>query len=142
MSRGWTKASACCLQTTLSCAFLCHIVSLPYLSRSSLHRLAGLPCRLFLSYGLQLVTRVAKQVTTMKMGGKRPRGRPRLRWVDREQRDVRQHQLDAKLAHNREAWRKAIMSIDPGLIGKGEQPCIHQYATCRSLVYFISFKIC
>ena len=39
------------------CAFLCHIVSLQYLSRSSLHRLAGLPCRLFLSYGLQVVTR-------------------------------------------------------------------------------------
>ena len=57
MSRGWAKASACRLQTTLSCAFLCHIVSLQYLSRSSLHRLAGLPCRLFLSYGLQLVTR-------------------------------------------------------------------------------------
>ena len=57
MSRGWANASACCLQTTLSCAFLCHIVSLQYLSRSSLHRLAGLPCRLFLSYGLQLVTR-------------------------------------------------------------------------------------
>ena len=33
---------------TLSCAVLCHIVSLQYLSRSSLHRLAGLPCRLFL----------------------------------------------------------------------------------------------
>ena len=32
MSRGWAKASACCLQTTLSCAFLCHIVSLQYLS--------------------------------------------------------------------------------------------------------------
>ena len=57
MSRGWAKASACCLQITLSCASLCHIVSLQYLSRSSLHRLAGLPCRLFLSYGLQVVTR-------------------------------------------------------------------------------------
>ena len=59
MSRGWAKASACCLQITLSCAFLCHIVSLQYWSRSSLHRLAGLPCRLFLSsfYGLQVVTR-------------------------------------------------------------------------------------
>ena len=32
-------------------------MSLQYLSRSSLHRLAGLPCRLFLSYGLQVVTR-------------------------------------------------------------------------------------
>ena len=43
---------------SLSCAVLCQIVSLQYLSRSSLHRLAGLPCRLFLSYyGLQVVTR-------------------------------------------------------------------------------------
>ena len=50
VSRVWAKASACCLQITLSCAFLCHIVSLQYLSRSSLHRLAGLPCRIFLSW--------------------------------------------------------------------------------------------
>ena len=57
MSRGWAKASAYHLQITLSCAVLCHIVSLQYLSRSFLHRLAGLPCRLFLSYGLQVVTR-------------------------------------------------------------------------------------
>ena len=42
---------------TLSWAVLCHIVSLQYLSRWSLHRLAGLPCRLFLSYGLQAVKR-------------------------------------------------------------------------------------
>ena len=41
MSRGWAKASACRLQITLSCAFLCHIVSLQYLSRSTLHRLAA-----------------------------------------------------------------------------------------------------
>ena len=57
MSRGWAKASACRLQVSLSCAVLCHIVSLQYLSRSSRLRLAGLPCRLFLSYGLQVVTR-------------------------------------------------------------------------------------
>ena len=56
MSRGWAKTSACRLQITPSCAFRCHIMSLQYLSRSSLHRLAGLPCRLFLSYGLQVVT--------------------------------------------------------------------------------------
>ena len=56
MSRGCVlKASACRLQVSLSCAVLYHIVSLQYLSRSSLHRLAGLPCRLFLSYGLQVV---------------------------------------------------------------------------------------
>ena len=39
------------------CFPLSYIMSLQYLSRSSLHRLAGLPCRLFLSYGLQVVTR-------------------------------------------------------------------------------------
>ena len=55
MSRGWAKASACRLQITLSCAVLRHIVSLQYLSRSSLHRLAGLSCRIFSSYGLQVV---------------------------------------------------------------------------------------
>ena len=38
VSRGWAKASACCLQVSMSCAVLCHIVSLQYLSRSSLHR--------------------------------------------------------------------------------------------------------
>ena len=57
VSRGWAKASTCRIQITLSCAVLCHIVSLQYLSRSSLHRLAGFPCRIFLSYGLQVVTR-------------------------------------------------------------------------------------
>ena len=57
MSRGWAKASTCRLQITLSCAVLRHIVSLQYLSRSSLHRLAGLPCCIFSSYGLQVVIR-------------------------------------------------------------------------------------
>ena len=56
VSRGWAKASACRLQISLPCAVLCQIVSLQYLSRSSLHRLAGLSCRLLLSYGLQVVT--------------------------------------------------------------------------------------
>ena len=56
MSRVWAKASACRLQISLVCAVLWQIVSLQYLCRSSLHRLAGLPCRMFLSYGLQVVT--------------------------------------------------------------------------------------
>ena len=57
VSRGWAKASACLLQVSLSCAVLCHIVSLQYLSRSPLRRLVGLPCRLFLSRCLQVVAR-------------------------------------------------------------------------------------
>ena len=58
-------------------------------------------------------TNVTKEVSTMKVGGKRPRGRPRLRWMDRVRSDLRQHHLDTELAQNREAWRKAIMVIDP-----------------------------
>ena len=50
-------ATACRLQVSLYCAVLCHIVSLQYLSRSSLHRLAGLHCRIFLPYGIQVGTR-------------------------------------------------------------------------------------
>ena len=57
---------------------------------------------------------VAKEVTTMKVGGKRPRGRPKLRWMDRVRSDMKEHQLDPKLGQNREAWRNAVMAIDPG----------------------------
>ena len=57
MFLGWAKASACRLQVSLSCAVLCQIESLQYVSRSSLRRLACRPCRIFLSYyGLQVVT--------------------------------------------------------------------------------------
>ena len=41
-------------------------------------------------------TNVAKQVTTMKVGGKRPR----LRLMDRVRSYLRQHQLDPELAQN------------------------------------------
>ena len=57
VSRRWAKVSACRIQVSLSFTVLCQIVSLQYMSRSSLRRLAVLPCRLFLSYGLQVVTR-------------------------------------------------------------------------------------
>ena len=50
------RCSLCRLQVSLSCAVRCQIVSLQYSSKSSLHRLAGIPCRLFLSYGLKVVT--------------------------------------------------------------------------------------
>ena len=51
MPRVWANASACSLQVSLSCALLSQIVSLQYLSRSSLRRLAGFSCCIFLSYG-------------------------------------------------------------------------------------------
>ena len=55
------------LQITLYCAVLCHILSIQYLSRSSLHRLAGLPRRLFLSYGIQVVTREVHRLSLRRL---------------------------------------------------------------------------
>ena len=56
-SRCWANASACRLQVSLSLAVLCQVVSHQYLFTSSVYRLEGLPCRRFLSYGLQVVKR-------------------------------------------------------------------------------------
>ena len=42
-------------------------MSLQYLSRSSLHRLSGLPCRLFLSCGLQVVTGEVHRMSLMRL---------------------------------------------------------------------------
>ncbi len=67
VSCSWVKASVRCLQASLYCAVLCHIVSLQCLSRSSLHRLAGLPCRLFLSYGLQVVAREVHRLSLRRL---------------------------------------------------------------------------
>ena len=58
-------------------------------------------------------TNVSNGVTTMKVGGKRPRGRPRLRWMDRVRSDMKEHQPDPKFARNREAWKHAVMTIGP-----------------------------
>ena len=48
-------------------------------------------------------TNVAKQVTTMKVGLKRLRGRHILRWMDRVRSELRRQQLDPKFAQNRDA---------------------------------------
>ena len=57
VSLGWAKASACRHQVSMYCTVFCQSVSLQYLTRSSLYRWNGLPCRIFLSYVLQVVTR-------------------------------------------------------------------------------------
>ena len=67
MSRGWAKASACRLQIKVYCAVLCHIVSLQYISRSSLHRLVCLPCRFLLTYDLQVVTREVHRLSLRRL---------------------------------------------------------------------------
>ena len=43
---------------------------------------------------------------TMKVVGNRYRGRHRLKWMDIVRSDMKEYQLDPKLAQNREAWRQ------------------------------------
>ena len=61
--------------------------------------------------------------TTMKVGGMRPRGRPRLRWMDRVRSDLREHRIDPKFAQDRDTWRQAIIISIPVWykIDKGDQ---------------------
>ena len=67
VSRGWAKVSACRLQMTLSCAVLCHIVSLQYLSRSSLHRLAGPPCPTVLIISMACVLSLTQMLVFLSL---------------------------------------------------------------------------
>ncbi len=45
-------------------------------------------------------TNIAKELTTMKVRGKRPRGRPRPRSGERVRSDLKEHPIDSKLAQN------------------------------------------
>ena len=67
LSRGWAKDAAGHLQVSLFCAVFCQIVSLQQLSRSSLHRLASLSCPIFLSYGLQVMTREVHRLSLRRL---------------------------------------------------------------------------
>ena len=80
-------------------------------------------------------TNVAKQVTTMKVGGKIPRGRPILRWMDRVRGDLKQHQLDPNSRRTDKDGETQSWRSTPGRdnIGKGTQ----RYATAVLLIVLI-----
>ena len=62
---------------------------------------------------------LSRRVLLSEPGGKRPRGRPRLRWEDRVEEDVaRLGCINWKVAAlNREGWRKLVKEAEahPGL---------------------------
>ena len=67
MSRDRAKASACRLPNySVLCCPLPYRVA-PVFARSSLHRLACLPCRIFLSYGLQVMTREVHRLSLRRL---------------------------------------------------------------------------
>lgn len=48
---------------------------------------------------------VTKTVMSMEITGKKPRGRPKMRWMDRVKSDLEEFEIAAEVALNRNKWR-------------------------------------
>ena len=76
---------------------------------------------------------VAKEIARMNVGRVTPL-RPTLKCMDILRSDLKEHQVDPKLAQKMEEWREAFKAIDTGRekhpyrdnIGKDEHVCVLQ----------------
>ena len=55
---------------------------------------------------------MTRTVLGMEMPGKRPRGRPRIRWMDNIRRDMRLHGLDESMTEDRKVWSTMVAKVD------------------------------
>ena len=56
---------------------------------------------------------IGKRVLGMEVQGKRKRGRPKWRWIDKIKEDMREKGMVAAQAQDRAAWRRLVRNIDP-----------------------------
>ena len=49
----------------------------------------------------------------MKLQGRRERGRPKRRWLDKVKGDIKEKRLSADDVHDRATWRRMSSYIDP-----------------------------
>ncbi|KIH43612.1 hypothetical protein ANCDUO_26378 [Ancylostoma duodenale] len=56
---------------------------------------------------------VAKSAMNITVDGRRPRGRPKTRWLDRIAEDMRVPKLTEEDAFNRRKWRNQTRYADP-----------------------------
>lgn len=56
---------------------------------------------------------VSKRAFDLKVDGKRPRGKPKRRWMDVVQKDIKDNGLSLEDAQDRAKWRRSTMKADP-----------------------------
>ena len=61
---------------------------------------------------------VGRRVTKMKVQGRRKRGRPKRRWLDRVKDDIKEKGLSADYVYDHATWRRMSSYINPHKSGK------------------------
>ena len=56
---------------------------------------------------------VCKRTMNMEVQGTRKRGRPKMRWRDAVNRDMREKNVSERMAQDRRRWRRLIANSDP-----------------------------
>ena len=56
------------------------------------------------------ITRMVLETTDIP--GKRPRGRPRIRWMDNIRRDMKIYGLDDQMTEDRKVWSNMVATVD------------------------------
>ena len=56
---------------------------------------------------------VEKSILNTRIDGSRPRGRPKLRWMDRLKDDMKKHNIHPEWASDRESWFNMMKNINP-----------------------------
>ena len=56
---------------------------------------------------------ITRTVLSLEAPGKRPRVRPKLRWMDKIRADLKDLGIDEQHALNREIWRRLTRMADP-----------------------------
>ena len=52
----------------------------------------------------------------MKVTGTRPKGRPKMRWLDRPKSDMRIYGINPEMATDRERWYVMVKNVDTTLM--------------------------